>query len=40
MAAGIRCIVAPGPMTRHLDFTGAWKRVESLAHVTLADLMT
>jgi putative hydrolase of the HAD superfamily len=39
MAAGIRCVVAPGPMTRHLDFTGAWKRVESLAHVTIAELM-
>ena len=38
-AAGMRCIVAPGPMTRHLDFTGAWKRVESLAHVSLADLI-
>jgi putative hydrolase of the HAD superfamily len=37
-AAGMRCIVAPGPMTRHLDFTGAWKRVESLAHVSLATL--
>ena len=40
MAAGIRCIVAPGPMTKHLDFEGAWKRVESLAHVTLAELMS
>ncbi|MBK8037333.1 MAG: HAD family hydrolase [Verrucomicrobiaceae bacterium] len=39
MAAGIRCVVAPGPMTRHLDFEGAWKRVESLAHVTLKELM-
>ncbi|MFO1483528.1 MAG: HAD family hydrolase [Verrucomicrobiaceae bacterium] len=39
IAAGIRCVVAPGPMTRHLDFTGAWKRVESLAHVSIAELM-
>lgn len=39
MAAGIRCIVAPGPMTRHLDFTGAWRRVNSLAEVSLADLI-
>jgi HAD superfamily hydrolase (TIGR01549 family) len=39
MAAGIRCIVAPGPMTQHLDFTGAWKRVDSLAHVSLKELM-
>lgn len=40
VAAGIRCIVAPGPMTRHLDFTGAWKKVDSLADVSLADLKT
>jgi putative hydrolase of the HAD superfamily len=39
LAAGIRCVVAPGPMTRHLDFEGAWKRVESLAHVSIAELM-
>jgi putative hydrolase of the HAD superfamily len=39
LAAGIRCVVAPGPMTRHLDFEGAWKRVESLAHVTIQELM-
>jgi putative hydrolase of the HAD superfamily len=39
MAAGIRCIVAPGPMTRHLDFTGALKRVNSLAEVSLAGLV-
>lgn len=39
MAAGIRCIVAPGPMTRHLDFTGAWKRVDSLAQVSLTELI-
>ena len=40
IAAGIRCVVAPGPMTRHLDFEGAWKRVESLAHVTIKELMS
>jgi len=34
-AAGIRCIVAPGPMTRHLNFDGAWHRVTSLAAVSL-----
>ena len=39
IAAGIRCVVAPGPMTRHLDFEGAWRRVESLAHVTIKELM-
>ncbi len=38
-AAGIRCIVAPGPMTQHLDFTGAWKKVASLADVSLAELI-
>jgi putative hydrolase of the HAD superfamily len=39
ISAGIRCVVAPGPMTRHLDFTGAWKRVNSLAEMSLADLI-
>lgn len=38
-AAGMRCIVAPGPMTRHLDFTGAWKKVSSLTEVSLRDFM-
>lgn len=38
VAAGIRCIVAPGPMTQHLDFTGAWRKVDSLADVSLAEL--
>ena len=38
VAAGIRCIVAPGPMTRHLDFTGAWRVVGSLEDVSLAEL--
>lgn len=37
-AAGMRCIVAPGPMTRHLDFTGALRRVASLEEVSLAAL--
>lgn len=39
-AAGIRCIVAPGPMTQHLDFDGAWRRVATLAEVSLQDLHT
>jgi putative hydrolase of the HAD superfamily len=34
-AAGMRCIVAPGPMTRHLDFTGAWRQVNSLVDISL-----
>lgn len=38
LAAGIRCVVAPGPMTRHLDFTGALRRVGSLTEVTLREL--
>lgn len=37
-AAGIHCIVAPGPMTQHLHFPGALKRVASLAEVSLKDL--
>jgi putative hydrolase of the HAD superfamily len=39
-AAGMRCVVAPGPMTRHLDFTGAWRRVESLAEISLRTLQS
>jgi len=38
-AAGIRCIVAPGPMTRHLDFDGAWRRVGSLEDISLCELV-
>jgi putative hydrolase of the HAD superfamily len=37
-AAQIRCVVAPGPMTRHLTFEGAFRRVASLAEVTLREL--
>jgi putative hydrolase of the HAD superfamily len=37
-AAGMRCIVVPGPMTRHLVFEGAFRQVETLADVTLAEL--
>ncbi len=37
-AAGVRCVVAPGPMTRHLDFTGAWRRVKNLTDVSLIEL--
>lgn len=37
-AANIRCVVAPGPMTRHLEFEGAYRRVASLAEVTLREL--
>jgi len=38
-AAGIRCIVVPGPMTRHLDFTGALRRVDSLTDVSLKEFV-
>ena len=38
LAAGMRCIVVPGPMTRHLEFDGAFRRVQSLAEVALAEL--
>lgn len=37
-AAGVRCVVAPGPMTRHLDFSGAWRCVKNLTDVSLRDL--
>lgn len=37
-AAGMRCIVVPGPMTQHLDFSGAWQRVGSLEEVSLRQL--
>ena len=33
VAAGIRCIVCPGPTTQHLDFSAAWQRVQSLAEL-------
>lgn len=38
-AAGMRCVVVPGPMTRHLDFEGALHRVGSLAEVSVRQLM-
>ena len=38
-AAGMRCIVIPGPMTRHLDFSGAFRQVNSLLEVSLAELV-
>ncbi|MES2594061.1 MAG: HAD family hydrolase [Verrucomicrobiota bacterium] len=36
--AGIRCIVVPGPMTKHLDFTGAWMQIEALNQITLGEI--
>lgn len=38
LSAGMRCIAAPGPVTRHLDLGDAWMQVDSLAHVTLERL--
>jgi putative hydrolase of the HAD superfamily len=38
IAAGMRCVVVPGPMTKHLEFEGAFRQVETLAEVTLAEL--
>ncbi|MDB6140463.1 MAG: family hydrolase [Verrucomicrobiaceae bacterium] len=38
-AAGMKCVVVPGPVTRHLHFEGAWQMHESLASLTLAQLM-
>jgi putative hydrolase of the HAD superfamily len=37
-AAGMKCITAPGPLTRHLDLSSAWRRVESLTHVSFREL--
>lgn len=36
-AAGIRCVVVPGPTTRHLDFSGAWQHLPSLDSTTVSD---
>lgn len=38
-AAGIRCIVVPGPMTKHLDFSSALRRVNSLTEVSLREFV-
>jgi len=37
-AAGIFCVAVPNPVTRALDLSAADLRVESLAHLTLAEL--
>lgn len=37
-AAGMRCIVIPGGMTRHLNFEGAWRHYGSLSDFRLADM--
>ncbi len=37
-AAGMKCVVVPGPTTRHLDFSGAWQRFDSLSSTSIAEL--
>lgn len=37
-SAGIKCVVVPGPTTRHLDFTGAWRRLDSLGSTSVSEL--
>jgi HAD superfamily hydrolase (TIGR01509 family) len=38
-AAGMPCVIVPGPVTRDLDFTGAERVLDSLADMTLDDLL-
>jgi HAD superfamily hydrolase (TIGR01509 family) len=38
VSAGMRCITAPGPLTRHLDLSASWRQVSSLAEVSLGEL--
>ena len=38
-AAGMKCVVVPGPTTQHLDFEGAWRMLDSLASTSLAQLL-
>ena len=38
-AAGMKCVVVPGPTTQHLDFEGAWRMLGSLASTSLAQLL-
>jgi beta-phosphoglucomutase-like phosphatase (HAD superfamily) len=37
-AAGLATIITPNPFTAHHDFSGAFKVVPDLSHVTLATL--
>ena len=39
LSAGMRCLVVPGPMTRHLDFSGAWRKASTLEEVSLAEML-
>lgn len=37
-AAGMKCVVVPGPTTQHLDFEGAWRQLDSLRSTSVAEL--
>lgn len=37
-SAQMRCIVVPGLITQHFDFSGAWKQLASLEDVRLSEL--
>ncbi len=37
-AAGMKCVVVPGPTTQHLNFEGAWMKLGSLAETTVEEL--
>lgn len=39
MAAGLRCIAVPGPVTAHHDFSGCAATLASLADVTVSDVV-
>ena len=39
VAAGLFCVAVPGPMTRECDFAAAHLQVESLADVSLAEVL-
>ena len=38
-AAGMRCVIVPGPVTASLDFTGATLRLDSLSRISLDHLL-
>ena len=39
VAAGLRCVAIPGPMTRGLCFDAAHLRLDSLAELTLDEIL-
>lgn len=38
-AAGMRCIVVPCDITRHLNFHGAWRQLKSLEEMSVPELL-